>query len=101
MKNVLIILGHPNLKNSVANATILDSIAKILPTAKIRKLDELNKNGEFNVNDEQDAILWADVIVWQMPFYWYSMPSLMKKWLDDVFLHGFAHGSNAKIGGKS
>ncbi|MDL0089416.1 NAD(P)H-dependent oxidoreductase [Campylobacter gastrosuis] len=100
MKNVLIISGHPDLKNSVANATILDNISKILPNAKIRKLDELHKNGEFDIKAEQEAILDADIMVWQMPFYWYSMPSLMKKWLDEVFLHGFAHGSNAKIGGK-
>ena len=25
----------------------------------------------------------------------------MKQWLDEVFVHGFAHGSTAKLGGKS
>lgn len=24
----------------------------------------------------------------------------MKQWLDEVFVHGFAHGSTAKLGGK-
>lgn len=28
------------------------------------------------------------------------MPALMKKWLDEVFLHGFSHGSKGVLGGK-
>lgn len=100
MRNLLIISGHPNLKNSVANKVILAELAKSLPQAEIRLLDELHKNYAFNIQAEQEAVLKADVIVWQFPFYWYAMPALMKKWLDDVFHHGFAHGSTAKIGGK-
>ena len=100
MKNVLIISGHPNLKNSVATATIVEELATLLPQAEIRKLDELHQHYEFDIQAEQKAIEQADVIVWQVPFYWYAMPALMKKWLDDVFHHGFAHGSTAKIGGK-
>lgn len=26
-----------------------------------------------------------------------SLPAIMKKWLDEVFTHGFAHGSTAKL----
>jgi glutathione-regulated potassium-efflux system ancillary protein KefG len=33
-----------------------------------------------------------DVIALQFPFYWYSMPALLKEWLDLVWLHGFAYG---------
>ncbi|HDW3730358.1 TPA: NAD(P)H-dependent oxidoreductase, partial [Escherichia coli] len=47
-----------------------------------------------------ESLLRADVIVWQFPFSWYGLPGLMKKWLDEVFVHGFAHGSTAKLGGK-
>ncbi|ABR74889.1 flavodoxin family protein [Actinobacillus succinogenes] len=100
MQNILIISGHPDLKNSVATAAILDELAESLPQAEIRKLDALHQNYEFDIQAEQAAVLRADVIVWQVPFYWYAMPALMKKWLDDVFHHGFAHGSEARIGGK-
>lgn len=100
MKNVLIISGHPDLQNSIANKTILDEVATALPNAKIRKLDELYPNFNIDVASEQAELLNADVIVWQFPLSWYSMPALMKKWLDDVFLHGFSHGSTAKLGGK-
>lgn len=101
MKNILIVSGHPELTHSVANATILDEVATALPDAEIRRLDWLYPDGRFNIAAEQESLLRADVIVWQFPFSWYGLPGLMKQWLDEVFVHGFAHGSTAKLGGKS
>ena len=100
MKKIVIISGHPDLKTSVANAAIIEELEKRLPEAEIRKLDELYPAYRINVEAEQEALLRADLIVWQFPFFWYSLPALMKKWLDEVFLHGFAHGSKGKLGGK-
>ncbi|OOF44398.1 NAD(P)H-dependent oxidoreductase [Rodentibacter trehalosifermentans] len=100
MKNVLIISGHPDLNGSVANVEILQSVEKALPNAEIRRLDSLYPTYQFNIEAEQSAILKADVIVFQFPFSWYSVPGLMKLWIDKVFVHGFAHGSTAKIAGK-
>lgn len=100
MKNILVISGHPNLNESVGNATILDEVASAFPEAEIRRLDGLYPEQHINVKNEQDALLKADVIVWQFPFSWYSLPGIMKRWLDEVFIHGFAHGSTAKLGGK-
>lgn len=71
-----------------------------LPDVEIRRLDRLYPDGKFNIAAEQKSLLRADVIVWQFPFSWYGLPGLMKKWLDEVFVHGFAHGSTAKLGGK-
>ncbi|MGB9095792.1 NAD(P)H-dependent oxidoreductase [Erwinia sp.] len=100
MQNVLIISGHPNLNESVGNATILGEVAKALPEAEIRFLDALYPDYKIDVAKEQEALLNADVIVWQFPFSWYSVPGLMKLWIDQVLVHGFAHGSTAKLGGK-
>lgn len=100
MKNILVISGHPDLSQSVANATILEEVAQQLPDAEIRRLDSLYPNGEFDISAEQHALLNADIIVWQFPFSWYSLPGIMKTWLDRVFLHGFSHGSTAKLAGK-
>jgi len=100
MKKVLVISGHPNLSQSIANQTIIDSLTSGLNSVEIRRLDRLYPTEQIDVAAEQQALLNADVIVWQFPFHWYSMPALMKKWLDEVFLHGFAHGSTAKLGGK-
>ena len=100
MKNVLIISGHPDLSQSVANAAILEELATALPDAEIRYLDKLYPNGQIDVPQEQEALLKADLIVWQFPFSWYSVPGLLKLWIDRVFTHGFAHGSQAKLNGK-
>ncbi|KRM67559.1 NAD(P)H oxidoreductase [Apilactobacillus ozensis DSM 23829 = JCM 17196] len=50
---------------------------------------------DFNIDieTEQKKLLNADRIVLQFPMYWYSSPSLLKKWLDDVLTHGWAYGS--------
>ncbi|MGJ0191885.1 NAD(P)H-dependent oxidoreductase [Pantoea sp. RRHST58] len=100
MKRILIVSGHPELAHSVANATILDEVATALPDVEIRRLDWLYPDGKFNIAAEQESLLRADVIVWQFPFSWYGLPGLMKQWLDEVFVHGFAHGSMAKLSGK-
>lgn len=100
MKKILIVSGHPDLNHSVANTEILQAVEKALPHAKIRRLDSLYPTYQFDIEAEQSAILEADVIVFQFPFSWYSVPGLMKLWIDNVFVHGFAHGSTAKIGSK-
>lgn len=100
MKNVLIVSGHPELNTSIANQTILSEVAQTLPEAEIRRLDTLYPDYKFDIEAEQSALLKADVIVFQFPFSWYSMPGLMKLWLDQVFMHGFSHGSKGKLGGK-
>ena len=77
MKNVLVISGHPNLKRSYANITILDELQKLIPNVEIRKLDELYPDYKFDIEAEQSALLKADVIVFQFPTYWYSCPGIM------------------------
>ena len=31
----------------------------------------------------------------QVPWYWYSVPALLKEWMDQVLTYGFAYGSHA------
>ena len=100
MKNILIISGHPDLQQSVANKTIIETLEKSLPQAEIHRLDILYPDYRFDIAAEQAALLKADIIVWQFPFSWYSISGVMKLWLDKVFLHGFAHGAQGKLGGK-
>ncbi len=91
--NVVIISGHPDLKNSVANKTILDEIAKLCPQAEIRKLDELYPDCNFDIKAEQAALEKADVIIFQYPTHWYNVPGILKLYIDKVMEHGWAYGS--------
>ena len=93
MKNVVIISGHPDLKNSVANKTILDEIAAQCPQAEIRKLDALYPDYQFDIKAEQAALEKADVIVFVYPMHWYGTPGLLKLYIDKVMEHGRAYGS--------
>lgn len=93
---VLVINGHPTPKESAAGKAILNAFLKQRPDAIVRTLAERKADSPtgFDVKAEQAALRDADIIVWHFPFYWYSVPGLMKTWIDSVFLRGFAHGSN-------
>jgi len=93
MKNVVIIAGHPDLKNSVANKTILDEISAQCPQVEIRKLCELYPDYQFDIKAEQAALEKADVIVFACPMHWYGVPGLLKLYIDKVMEHGWAYGS--------
>ena len=94
MKNVLIVSGHTDLKNdSVANKTIINELKRLLPEAEYDILSDLYPDYRFDVKAEQNKLIKADIIVWQFPVFWYSMPSLLRKWIEDVIVHGFAYGS--------
>lgn len=101
MKNILIVSGHTDLNNSVANKKILQELSKRLPNAEIDYLSELYSDYKIDVEQEQNKLLKADIIVLQYPVFWYSMPSLLEKWMEETFKHGFSHGSTGdKLKGK-
>lgn len=101
MKNVLVVSGHTDLSTSVANRTILKALQARLPDAEIVKLDELYPDFKMDVKAEQARLLKADVIVLQFPVFWYSAPSILQRWMEETFQHGFSHGRTGdKLKGK-
>lgn len=101
MKNILVISGHTDLNNSVANMTILGELERNMPEAEYVYLDQLYPEFRIDVKKEQERLVRADVIVLQFPIFWYAMPSLMGRWMEEVFQHGFSHGSTGdKLKGK-
>ena len=100
MANILVIAGHGNFNYSTANKTLLAELEAKFPNAEVRRLSELYPDFNIDVAAEQAAILKADVIVLAFPLNWYFTPAILKKWMDDVLLHGFAYGTGAQMGGK-
>ncbi|MCE1240106.1 MAG: NAD(P)H-dependent oxidoreductase [Azonexaceae bacterium] len=45
---------------------------------------------------------WADALILHFPLWWYTMPAILKGWVERVFAYGFAYGvgehSDAKWG---
>lgn len=101
MKKILVVSGHPDLNDSFANKTILAELNKLMPEAEFVYLDSLYPDFKIDAAAEQARLLKADVIVFQYPLFWYSMPSLLHRWVEQTFTHGFSHGSTGdKLKGK-
>lgn len=101
MEKIIMVVGHPYWKNSVANRAIVDEFVKLHPETEVRNLAELYPDGNIDVEAEQKKLLAADIIVLQFPIMWYSCPSLMHKWMEEVLAYGFAYGQGGdKLTGK-
>lgn len=98
----LIILGHPNIKKSLANKTIVEELENSDLEIEIRNLSQLYPDYNIDAKAEQEALLKHKTIVFQYPFYWYNMPAVLKHWFDVVFEYQFAYGSKGdKLKGKN
>ncbi|WP_317638237.1 NAD(P)H-dependent oxidoreductase [Lactobacillus xylocopicola] len=89
-----VLVFHPHLNESRVNQRLMAEITKYR-SDKVIVWDEyaMYPDGKIDVQAEQQLLMASDRIVLQFPFYWYSSPSLLKKWEDEVLLHGWAYGS--------
>ncbi|MEU1981543.1 NAD(P)H-dependent oxidoreductase [Nocardia sp. NPDC019395] len=56
---------------------------------------EAFENGTLSadIRNEQEKLLWADTVLLHFPLWWFSMPAMLKGWVDRVFTCGFAYGA--------
>lgn len=45
-----------------------------------------------DIAEEQEKLRWADAVILQFPLWWFSMPAILKGWIDRVYAYGFAYG---------
>lgn len=109
--HALVVLSHPldtSLTHSVA-AAISQGITRADPanSAEIADLTQEGFNPVYNAADialfqggdtvpadilaEQARIDRADALVLVFPIYWWTMPALLKGWIDRVFSQGWAY----------
>jgi NAD(P)H dehydrogenase (quinone) len=50
----------------------------------------------FDVEQEQAKVLWCDVLIFQFPIWWFSMPAILKGWVERTMTRGFAYASGEK-----
>ncbi|NJL37987.1 MAG: hypothetical protein HC879_01320 [Leptolyngbyaceae cyanobacterium SL_5_9] len=93
MKKVLVVLAHPNFEKSRGNRALIEAICE-LPSVTIHHLYKQYSQWQIDVQAEQALLIQQDLIVFQHPLYWYSVPPLLKKWMDDVLTFGFAFGQD-------
>jgi NAD(P)H dehydrogenase (quinone) len=45
-----------------------------------------------DIQAEIDKLKWCDVLIFNFPMYWFSVPAILKGWIDRVFISGFCYG---------
>jgi glutathione-regulated potassium-efflux system ancillary protein KefG len=88
---LLVVVAHPALERSRANRTMMHA-AEEIPGVTVHDLYETYPDLLIDVEAEQKRLVSHRNIVLQFPLYWYSTPALLKSWIDEVWLHGFAYG---------
>jgi NAD(P)H dehydrogenase (quinone) len=41
---------------------------------------------------QQALLRWADAVILQFPLWWFSMPAILKGWVERVYAYGFGYG---------
>ncbi|MBE5102325.1 NAD(P)H-dependent oxidoreductase [Priestia aryabhattai] len=96
----LVLVFHPDLTASRANRRMTEEMEK-QTNVTVHHVYEAYSDEKIDVAAEQRLLEEHDRIVLQFPFYWYSTPSLLKKWEDAVLAYGWAFGSTGdKLHGK-
>ena len=97
MSKVLLVLSHPNYKESFANKKIVEKIKALIPDIEIDHIDELYPDEKIDIKAEQEKLLRNDTIIFQFPMYCHNRPHLLSKWFEHVYQYGFEYGSNGDI----
>lgn len=88
---ILVLFAHPRFEASVVQKELVSAIGS-LAGVEVRDLYRLYPDFAIDVEAEKSALLANELIVMQHPFYWYSLPAIMKEWLDLVLEYNWAYG---------
>lgn len=91
MSKTLVLLFHPNLSRSKANAALAMAAADLSHVEIVDMYAAYPDGMDMFRDGEAEAarILAADRIVLQFPVQWYSTPPLLKAWQDAVLTRMF------------
>jgi glutathione-regulated potassium-efflux system ancillary protein KefF len=106
MPDILLIAAHPHLAHSRVTRRLLARAralaAEVGSRVRVHDLYALYPDFFVDVAHEQQALAAASAVVWLHPIHWYSMPPLMKLWVDEVLAFGWAYGpGGAALKGKA
>lgn len=90
MKRVLIINAHQfyeGMASGKLNQKMADVIRSEMEARGYEVRESIIEAG-YDVDAEVDKHVWADIIILQSPVYWFGMPWIYKKYVDEVFTAG-------------
>lgn len=51
-----------------------------------------------DIETEQQKVEWCDLMIWQFPLWWFTVPGILKGWVDRVFAMGRFYGDGRVYG---
>jgi len=89
-KNVLLINGHQywEISKGKLNKSMADFANNML-TQKGYAVKNTHVEDAYNPEEEVEKLMWADFIIFQTPLYWFSIPWMFKKYIDEVYMTGY------------
>ena len=94
-KSLLILFAHPAFEKSRVHRTLVAAVREQRGVT-VHDLYDAYPDHDIDVMHEQTLLTSHDVVVFQHPLYWYSVPPLLKQWMDLVLEHGWAYGSTGR-----
>lgn len=91
----LVVFAHPRFETSVVQRQLL-AVIRGMANVAVHDLYRAYPDFYIDIEAEQSRLLTHDVIVLQHPFYWYSVPAIIKEWLDLVLEFNWAYGPDGK-----
>jgi NAD(P)H dehydrogenase (quinone) len=68
-----------------------DPGARLDPSLDSKRAFETGRQSE-DIAMEQDKLRWADTVILVFPLWWFSMPAILKGWVERVYAYGFGYG---------
>lgn len=88
---VVVLLAHPQMRRSRITRRLAQTAAAV-PGVQVRDLYAMYPDYHVDIAAEQAALASAQLVVLLHPVHWYSMPPLLKLWMDEVWAYGWAFG---------
>lgn len=94
MKKIFIINGGAKFAHSdgLFNKTLSEWGTNYFSQNGDFELKYTDINDAYDLQTEVDKFVWADLIIYHVPIWWFNMPNLLKKYIDDVFTQGQQNG---------
>ncbi|MET0382961.1 MAG: NAD(P)H-dependent oxidoreductase [Burkholderiaceae bacterium] len=97
MADILLLVAHPDIARSRVNRALIAQARRLSAgDVEVRDLYALYPDYVIDIDAEQSALAAARAVVWLHPVQWYSMPALMKLWVDEVLAFGWAYGPGGR-----
>ncbi|WP_042430833.1 NAD(P)H-dependent oxidoreductase [Geomicrobium sp. JCM 19039] len=90
----LVVAAHPSMEKSTVHKRWLEELRKHPQKYTVHDLYKTYPTEKIDVEKERQLIEAHENLVLQFPIQWFNSPSLLKKWMDEVFDYGWAYGSN-------